>query len=68
MCPSQLLCVVVLILQAVFSFRQTNLDGVVSNSPKLPVFTTNGLLDFVIEMIVCEDEVCSFLIYLRLMF
>jgi hypothetical protein len=40
--------------------RQLTLDGVVSREPKPPVFTSKGLLDFVVEMIVCEDEVSNF--------
>ena len=38
--------------------RQTSLDGVVSHEARTPAFTNAGLLDFIIELIVCEDEVC----------
>ena len=37
--------------------RQTSLDGVVTQEPRTPAFTSAGLLDFIIELIVCEDEV-----------
>ena len=37
--------------------RQTFLDGVVTHEPRIPAFTSAGLLNFIIKLIVCEDEV-----------
>ena len=37
--------------------HQSNLDGVVTREPKQPPFTTAGLLDYIVELVVCEDEV-----------
>jgi hypothetical protein len=36
--------------------RQASLDDVVTREQKPPVFTSDGLLDYIVEMIVCEDE------------
>lgn len=38
-------------------FSQQVLDGVLQ--PKIPQFTKQGLLEYIIELIVCEDEVCT---------
>ena len=38
---------------------QSSLDSIVSREPKKPPFTKRGLLDYIIQLIVCEDEVCS---------
>lgn len=46
------------------SLRQGTLDDIVTWEPKVPAFTTNGLLDHVVELVVCEDEV-RLLIYHR---
>jgi hypothetical protein len=43
--------------QALFSLTQTSLMGVVTREPKGPVFTNVGLLNYTIELIICEDEV-----------
>jgi hypothetical protein len=40
-----------------FSLSQTTLDGVVSTRPRVPQFTTAGLLDYIIELVVCKDKV-----------
>jgi hypothetical protein len=37
---------------------QSSLDSIVNREPKKPPFTTCGLLDYLVELIVCEDEVC----------
>jgi hypothetical protein len=34
------------------------LDGLVVQQPRAPPFTTLGLRDFIVEMIVTQDEVC----------
>jgi hypothetical protein len=34
------------------------LDSIISHEPKPPLFTAQGLLDYIVELIVCEDEVC----------
>ncbi|KAH9035215.1 hypothetical protein EDB85DRAFT_1889441 [Lactarius pseudohatsudake] len=36
---------------------QTSLDGIVTHEPKVPVFTRTGLIDHIVEVVVCEDEV-----------
>lgn len=36
--------------------RQASLDDVVTREQKPPVFTSDGLLDYIVELIVCEDE------------
>ncbi|KAJ7820189.1 hypothetical protein B0H14DRAFT_2600170, partial [Mycena olivaceomarginata] len=38
---------------------QKTLDGIVVSEPRPPAFTTEGLRDFLIEMIVTQDEVLS---------
>jgi hypothetical protein len=40
-----------------FSFSQTLLEGIVTWEAKCPVFTKAGLMDYIIELIICEDEV-----------
>ncbi|KAM6489570.1 hypothetical protein JOM56_014989, partial [Amanita muscaria] len=54
--------------------KQTTLDGVVTRQPRPPAFTTDGLLDYIIELVVSEDEAfqltdkkpfCQLLTYLR---
>ena len=35
------------------------LDSMVTREPKQPPFTTAGLLDHIVEMIVAEDEVSN---------
>ena len=37
--------------------RQGSLDGVVVRQDRTPAFTTDGLLDYIVELIVCEDKV-----------
>ena len=37
--------------------RQGTLDGAVVAQPRVPPFTTAGLLDYIVELVVCEDEV-----------
>lgn len=32
-----------------------------SFEPKRPPFTTRGLLDYIVELIVCEDEACVYM-------
>lgn len=38
-------------------FSQGSLDGVVVHQPRAPTFTTSGLLDYIVELVVCEDKV-----------
>ncbi|KAF8240607.1 hypothetical protein L208DRAFT_1231518 [Tricholoma matsutake] len=37
---------------------QSSWDSIVSREPKQPLFTTKGLLDYIVKLIVCKDEVC----------
>jgi len=37
---------------------QMSLNSIITHEPKGPKFTNGGLLDFIIELVVCEDEVC----------
>jgi hypothetical protein len=39
------------------SLTQSTLDGVVSTKPRVPQFTTARFLDYIIELVVCEDKV-----------
>ena len=36
---------------------QSTLEGTISRRPKPPTFTTDGLLNYIIELVVSEDEV-----------
>ena len=38
--------------------EQGTLDGNVVVQPRVPPFTSAGLLDYIVELVVCEDEVC----------
>ena len=42
------------------------MDSIVSHEPKQPPFTTRGLLDYIVELIVCEDEVCLLMLTISL--
>jgi hypothetical protein len=37
--------------------KQSTLDGVIARQPKPPVFTTDALLDYIVKVVVSEDEV-----------
>jgi hypothetical protein len=37
--------------------KQGTLDGAVTREPRMPVFSTDGLLDYVIELVVSKDNV-----------
>jgi hypothetical protein len=39
------------------TMKQGTLDGAVTREPRMPLFSTNGLLDYVIELIVSKDNV-----------
>jgi hypothetical protein len=41
--------------------RHGILDGMVVVQSHVPPFTTAGLLDYIVELVVCEDEVFEFL-------
>ena len=36
---------------------QTSLEGVVTREAKSPLFTNAGLMDYIIELVICKDEV-----------
>ncbi len=38
------------------SQRQTTLDGSVTHQPRVPPFSSQGLIDHLVELIVSEDE------------
>lgn len=38
---------------------QTHLEGVVTREPRSATFSTVGLLDHIIELVICEDEVSA---------
>jgi hypothetical protein len=40
-----------------YSERQGTLDGTVTRQPRTPPFTTAGLIDYVVELVVSEDDV-----------
>jgi hypothetical protein len=39
------------------SERQGTLDGNVVRQPRVPAFSMAGLLDYIVELVVCEDDV-----------
>ena len=43
---------------------QTSLDGIVTREAKNPAFTNAGLMDYIVELVICEDEVSKHCIYL----
>jgi hypothetical protein len=45
---------------------QGSLNSVVNREPRRPPFTTRGLIDHIVELIVCEDEVRVVLLILCL--
>ncbi len=56
------------------SQRQTTLDGSITHQPRVPPFSSRGLIDHLVELIVSEDEAfylldkpafCQLLQYLR---
>ncbi|KAF8799820.1 hypothetical protein BYT27DRAFT_7217371 [Phlegmacium glaucopus] len=36
--------------------HQSNLDSIITREPRQPPFTTNGLMDYIVELVVREDE------------
>ena len=36
---------------------QGSLDDIVTRQPRAPPFSTTGLLDYLVELVVCEDKV-----------
>jgi hypothetical protein len=45
----------------VLSLSQSSLDDIITCQQKIPNFTNLGLLDHIIELIICEDEVmCNY--------
>jgi hypothetical protein len=40
------------------TMKQGTLDGAITREPRMPLFSTDGLLDYVIELVVSEDNVC----------
>ena len=42
--------------ETLLRYEQATLDGSIT---KVPAFTTNGLLDYMVELIVCEDKVMT---------
>ena len=40
--------------------KQGTLDRIIVQEPRIPPFTTAGLLDYVVELIVSEDNVSDF--------
>lgn len=49
-------------------FVQTTLDSLMSSKSPIPAFTSAGLLDYIIKLIVSEDDICMFMFFdLRLL-
>jgi len=48
---------VLMILQNLYRMKQGTLDNAVSRRPRVPAFTTQGLLDYIVELVVSDDEV-----------
>lgn len=36
-----------------------SLDGLITQEQKMPVFTKEGFFDYIIELVICEDEVSA---------
>jgi len=47
------------------SERQGTLDGTVTRQPRVPPFCNSGLLDYVVELVVSEDDVCVISLFLK---
>jgi hypothetical protein len=45
--------------------RQGTLDGTITKQPRVPPFTAAGLLDYIVELVVTEDNVrtSSYILY-----
>ena len=41
------------------SHHQMTLEDVITRELKSPPFTNVGLLDYIIKLVICEDEVCE---------
>ena len=39
--------------------KQGTLDGIITRQPCQPAFTTDGLLDYIIELVISEDKVIT---------
>jgi hypothetical protein len=39
------------------SLSQGSLDNIVTRQPRAPAFSTDGLVDYIVELVVCEDKV-----------
>ncbi|KAF8810837.1 hypothetical protein BYT27DRAFT_7024336, partial [Phlegmacium glaucopus] len=46
-------------LESIGPTKQGTLDSIVTRQPRPPAFTTKGLLDYIVEFVVSEDEVIS---------
>ena len=44
-------------LSANLSLSQQSLDDIVTHQSRAPPFSTDGLLDYLVERVVCEDKV-----------
>ena len=44
-------------LSADLPLSQGSLDDIVTHQPRAPPFSTDGLLDYLVELVVCEDKV-----------
>jgi hypothetical protein len=44
-------------LSANLPLSQGSLDDIVTHQPRTPPFSTDGLLDYLVELVVCEDKV-----------
>ena len=51
-----------------FSLTQTSLTGIVTHEPKCPAFMNMGLLDYIIQLVVCKDEVSMTKLTVHLLF
>jgi hypothetical protein len=38
-------------------FSQLILDGAINCQPRVPTFTSEGLMDYMVQLVVCEDKV-----------
>jgi hypothetical protein len=57
LCNSVVLLCCLIDISLSSSLSQKTLDGIVSTKHHVPEFTTAGLLNYIIELVVCEDEV-----------
>jgi hypothetical protein len=52
---------ILIVLIAVLQYRQSTLDNIIVHQARIPEFSTAGLTDFLVELVVTEDKVSRFM-------